>query len=481
MREACLIAGQWTNAADRIAIDNPATCAVIGHVPAFGAEMAERAIAAAADALSAWSTTSAKHRADILKRYYALIVEHRDSLAELMTLEQGKPLAEARAEISYAASFIEWFAEEARRVYGELIPANSENTRLMVMRQPIGVVAAITPWNFPAAMVTRKIGPALAAGCTVVLKPAEQTPFTALALGALAEQAGVPAGVLNIVTGDATAIGPVLTRSPLVRKLSFTGSTRVGALLYEQSAPTIKKLSLELGGNAPFIVFDDADLARAAEGVIASKFRNAGQTCVCANRILVQAAIHDRFVSHLTDLTRSLKVGDGFDQGVDIGPLIDAAAVEKMELHIADALAEGARLIIGGKRHELGGRFFEPTLVTGVRPGMLVTREETFGPLAPIVRFDHEEDAIAIANATPFGLAAYAYTSNLARSWRLAERIESGMVGINTGVISTEVAPFGGIKQSGLGREGGRQGIDDYLETKYVALALECAKGDAAL
>jgi len=480
MREACFVAGQWIDGEERIAVDNPATGAVIGHVPAFGAEMAERAITAAADALPGWSRTSAKHRADILKRYFTLIVEHRDALAELMTLEQGKPLAEARGEIDYAASFIEWFAEEARRIYGELVPANSESTRIMVMRQPIGVVAAITPWNFPAAMVTRKIGPALAAGCTVVLKPAEQTPFTALALGALAERAGVPAGVLNIVTGDAAAIGKALTESPVVRKLSFTGSTPVGALLYEQSAQTIKKLSLELGGNAPFIVFDDAHVTRAAEGVIASKFRNAGQTCVCANRILVQAGIHDRFVSRLSDLMRDLKVGDGFGEAVQIGPLIDEAAVEKVEHHIADAVAKGAHLLAGGRRHVLGGRFFEPTLLTGVGSDMVVTREETFGPLAPIIRFEREEEAIALANATPFGLAAYAYTADLSRSWRLAERIESGMVGINTGVVSTEVAPFGGVKRSGLGREGGRQGIDDYLETKYVALALNPVNGSAA-
>ena len=472
IREAALVAGHWIEGTARTAVDNPATGAVIGHVPICDPDTVRRAISAAADALPAWSGLSAKERADTLKRYFALVVEHAEPLASLLTLEQGKPLAEARSEIAYAAAFIEWYAEEARRVYGELVPANTTQSRVLVMRQPIGVVAAITPWNFPAAMVTRKIAPALAAGCTVVLKPAQQTPFTALALAALAEQAGVPPGVLNVVTGQAATIGQVLTDSPAVRKLTFTGSTGVGAKLYAQCAPTIKKLSLELGGNAPFIVFDDADVEAAADGAIASKFRNAGQTCVCANRILVQAGIHDRFTAALRARIAALRVGDGFADGTTIGPMIDDTALGKIEEHIRDALSKGARLEAGGARHAAGGRFFAPTLLTGIRPDMLVTREETFGPLAPIMRFDTEAEAVMLANDTPFGLAAYVYSTDMARCWRMAERIEAGMVGINTGIISTEVAPFGGIKQSGLGREGGRQGIDDYLETKYVALAL---------
>jgi len=471
-RNACLIGGEWLCPNQDIAVLDPATGATIGHVPGLSADRVESAIAAAAKAFESWSRESARYRADILKRFFALMIEHQDALAAILTEEQGKPLAEAKGEIRYAASFIEWFAEEARRVYGEVVPSNERDSRLLVLRQPIGVVGAITPWNFPAAMITRKVAPALAAGCTVVLKPAHQTPFTALALGVLAQEAGVPPGVLNIVTGSGVEIGGVLTASPVVRKLSFTGSTEVGAALYGQSARTIKKLSLELGGNAPFIVFDDADVEEAVAGIIASKFRNAGQTCVCANRIYVQRGIHDRLLPRLRDRVAALKVGPGMEGGTEIGPLIDGKAVEKVREHIADATAKGAAILLGGREHALGGQFFQPTIVTGVTREMIVTQEETFGPLAPIIAFDSEEEAITQANDTPFGLAAYAYTNDLSRCWRLLERIEAGMVGINTGIVSTEVAPFGGIKASGLGREGGRQGIEDYLEVKYGCIAL---------
>ena len=397
---------------------------------------------------------------------------HQDVLARILTREQGKPLAEAKGEIAYAASFIEWFAEEAKRIYGEVVPGHMPDKRIVVLKQPIGVVAAITPWNFPAAMVTRKLAPALAAGCTTVLKPASQTPFTALALAVLAEEAGVPAGVINVVTGGAAAIGGALTASPVVRKLTFTGSTEIGAKLYEQSAPTIKKLSLELGGNAPFIVFDDADLDAAVAGAIASKYRNAGQTCVCANRLYVQAGIHDRFVEALAKAVDGLVVGSGLDQGTTIGPLIDEAAVAKAQQHVDDAVSKGARIVTGGKAHPLGGRYFQPTIIEGVKAGMLVLNEETFGPVAPIIRFEDESDAIAKANATEFGLAAYFYARDMGRAWRVAEALESGIVGINTGLISTEVAPFGGVKASGLGREGSRHGIDDYLEIKYLCIGV---------
>lgn len=474
-REACLIGGRWITSDRWIEIDNPATGRVIGRVPDLGRAETVQAIAAAEAALPAWAARTAKNRADILRRFFDLMMRHQEALARLLTLEQGKPLNEARGEIAYAASFIEWFAEEAKRVYGEVIPPHQADKRLIVLKQPIGVVAAITPWNFPAAMVTRKIGPALAAGCTVVLKPAEQTPFSALALGRLAEEAGLPAGVLNIVTGEAIEIGAALTASPIVRKLSFTGSTEVGAKLYAQSAPSIKKLSLELGGNAPFIIFDDADLDAAVTGAIASKFRNAGQTCVCTNRFYVQAGIHDAFVDRLAAAIGALKVGPGDREDVEIGPLIDAGAVAKVEAHIADAVIKGATLVAGRPQAAPGSRFFAPALLSGVTGTMKVSREETFGPLAAVTRFDSEAEVVRLANETDFGLAAYFYTQDYARIWRVAEALDCGMVGINTGLISTEVAPFGGVKASGLGREGSRHGLDDYLEIKYICLGLHPA------
>jgi succinate-semialdehyde dehydrogenase/glutarate-semialdehyde dehydrogenase len=471
-REACLIAGEWVTGDRWIDVDNPATGQAIGRVPSLGAQETERAIAAAEEAMKPWAARTAKDRAVVLRRYFDLIMAHQDELAALLTEEQGKPLTEAKGEIAYAASFIEWFAEEAKRVYGDVIPGHQPDKRILVLKQPIGVVAAITPWNFPAAMITRKIGPALAAGCGVVVKPASQTPFTALALGVLAQEAGLPDGLLNIVTGSSTEIGGVLTASETVRKLSFTGSTEVGAKLYEQSAPTIKKLSLELGGNAPFIVFDDADLDAAVAGAIQSKFRNAGQTCVCANRIYVQDGVHDAFIDKFVKATEALKVGPGATAGTEIGPVIDDKAVAKVEAHIADVLAKGGQVVAGGHRHALGGRFFEPTVVTGVTRDMVVTEEETFGPLAPVIRFTDEADAIAQANDTPFGLAAYFYARDMGRIWRVGEAIEAGIVGVNTGIISTEVAPFGGVKASGLGREGSKYGIEDYLEIKYLCLSL---------
>ncbi len=472
LREACLIDGAWVTGETWIDVDNPATGETIGRVPRLGAAETERAIAAAAAAMPAWAAKTAKERSVVLRRYFDLIMAHQDALAELLTREQGKPLAEAKGEIAYAASFIEWFGEEAKRVYGQTIPGHAADKRIVVLKQPIGVVAAITPWNFPAAMITRKIGPALAAGCAVVLKPASQTPFSALALGVLAQEAGLPDGLLNIVTGAAREIGGVLTASPVVRKLSFTGSTEVGITLYEHSAPTIKKLSLELGGNAPFIVFDDADLDAAVAGAIASKYRNAGQTCVCTNRFYVQAGVHDAFVEKLAAATAALVVGNGATEGTQIGPLIDDAALAKAEEHIADAVALGARVVVGGARHPLGGRFFEPTVLADVTQDMLITREETFGPVAPVIRFDDDADAIRMANDTPFGLAAYFYARDLKRVWTVAEAIEAGIIGVNTGIISTEVAPFGGVKLSGLGREGSSFGIEDYLELKYICLGL---------
>ena len=473
LREACLIDGTWIEAGgDGIAVDDPATGEIVGRVPKLGAAETEAAIAAADRAMPAWAARTAKDRAQVLRAWFDLIMAHQDVLARILTREQGKPLAEAKGEIAYAASFIEWFAEEAKRIYGEVVPGHMPDKRIVVLKQPIGVVAAITPWNFPAAMITRKLAPALAAGCTTVLKPASQTPFTALALAVLAEEAGVPAGVINVVTGGAAAIGGALTASPVVRKLTFTGSTEIGAKLYEQSAPTIKKLSLELGGNAPFIVFDDADLDAAVAGAIASKYRNAGQTCVCANRLYVQAGIHDRFVEALAKAVNGLVVGNGLDQATTIGPLIDEAAVAKAQQHVDDAVSKGARIVTGGKAHPLGGRYFQPTIIEGVKAGMLVLNEETFGPVAPIIRFEDESDAIAKANATEFGLAAYFYARDMSRAWRVAEVLESGIVGINTGLISTEVAPFGGVKASGLGREGSRHGIDDYLEIKYLCIGI---------
>ncbi|HSW11998.1 MAG TPA: NAD-dependent succinate-semialdehyde dehydrogenase [Solimonas sp.] len=471
-REACLIGGEWVTGEHWIDVDNPATGAVIGRVPRFGRVETERAIAAADEAMGPWARQTAKERARILRRYHDLIMANQEELAALLTQEQGKPLSEARGEIAYAAGFIEWFAEEAKRVYGDVIPSHAPDKRIVVLKQPIGVVAAITPWNFPAAMITRKIGPALAAGCGVVVKPASQTPFTALALGALAQEAGLPPGLLNVVTGSATEIGGALTASETVRKLSFTGSTEIGAKLYAQSAPTIKKLSLELGGNAPFIVFDDADLDAAVVGALQSKFRNAGQTCVCAIRIYAQAGIHDAFVERLVAATAKLKVGAGSEPGTEIGPLIDDKALAKVREHIGDATAKGARVLTGGEAHALGGRYFTPTVLTGVTSEMLVSREETFGPLAPVFRFQDEDEVIAQANATPFGLAAYFYARDIGRIWRVAERIEAGIVGVNTGLISTELAPFGGIKASGLGREGSKYGLDDYLEIKYLCLGL---------
>ncbi|WAF87827.1 NAD-dependent succinate-semialdehyde dehydrogenase [Metapseudomonas otitidis] len=471
-RQQAYIDGQWLDAADgaRQDIFNPATGACIGQVPNLGAAEARQAIEAAERAWPAWRALTAKERSARLKRWHALMIEHTETLAQILTLEQGKPLAEARGEIVYAASFIEWFAEEAKRIYGDTIPSHKGDARIVVTKEPIGVVAAITPWNFPAAMITRKAGPALAAGCTCIVKPAPETPFSALALAALAEQAGIPAGVFNVITGDAVAIGGELTASPAVRKLSFTGSTAIGKLLMAQCAPTLKKVSLELGGNAPFIVFDDADLERAVEGALVAKFRNAGQTCVCVNRFLVQDGIHDAFVARLAERVAQLKVGSGFDEGVTQGPLINERAVAKVEDHVRDALAQGARLLCGGERHPLGHSFYPPTVLAEVNTGMKVAREETFGPLAAVFRFQDEAEAVRLANDTEFGLAAYCYTRDLGRAWRMSEALEYGMVGINEGLISTEVAPFGGIKASGLGREGSHYGIEDYLEIKYTLM-----------
>ncbi|MDO7843410.1 NAD-dependent succinate-semialdehyde dehydrogenase [Sphingomonas immobilis] len=472
LRTQCLIGGTWCDADSgaTIAVTDPATGAVIGTVPDMGRAETARAIAAADGAFRDWSGRIASDRATILRRLFDLMIANREDLARIMTAEQGKPLAEARGEIGYAASFIEWFAEEAKRVYGDIIPENAPGRRILVRKQPIGVFAAITPWNFPAAMITRKAGPGWAAGCTGVIRPASQTPFSALALGVLAERAGMPPGVCNIVTGRATAIGAELTESRTVRKLSFTGSTEVGAKLLAQCAPTIKKTSMELGGNAPFIVFDDADLEAAVDGAVAAKFRNAGQTCVCANRLLVQSGIHDRFVAALAAKVRGFKVGDGRDDGVTQGPLIDGAAVAKANAHVTDALAKGAKLIEGGTPHPLGGHFFTPTVLADVPLSADCFREETFGPVAPVFRFETEDDAIAMANDTEFGLASYLYTRDLARAFRVSEALEYGIVGINEGLISTEVAPFGGVKASGLGREGSKYGIEDYLELKYVGI-----------
>jgi succinate-semialdehyde dehydrogenase/glutarate-semialdehyde dehydrogenase len=474
LRTRAYIAGKWQDAASGAthAVVNPATRETIGTVPDMGALEARRAVEAAAQAFPAWAARTAKERAAVMRRWYELMMANQEDLATLMTAEQGKPLAESKGEIAYAAAFIEWFAEEGKRLYGDVIPGHQADKRIIVLRQPVGVVAAITPWNFPAAMITRKVAPALAAGCTVVVKPASQTPYSALALAALAARAGVPAGVLNVITGAAAAIGAELTANPTVRKLSFTGSTSVGKQLMAQCAGTLKKLSLELGGNAPFIVFDDADLDAAVAGAIASKFRNTGQTCVCANRLLVQAGVYEDFTRKLVHAVAQLKVGDGLEGPTDQGPLIDTHALAKVEQHLADAAAKGARIVQGGHRHSLGGTFFEPTVLTHATPAMLLAREETFGPVAALFRFETEADAIRMANDTEFGLACYFYTRDLARSWRVAEALEYGIVGLNTGLISTEVAPFGGIKESGTGREGSRYGILDYTEIKYLCVGL---------
>ncbi|AUN95039.1 NAD-dependent succinate-semialdehyde dehydrogenase [Pseudazoarcus pumilus] len=471
-REQAFVDGEWIAADSGASFDvlDPATRERIGRVPDLGRAETERAIDAAAAALPAWRAKLAGERAAILREWNRLILEAADDLAAIMTAEQGKPLFEARGEIVYAASFVEWFAEEARRIEGEIIPTPAADRRLLVLRQAVGVCAAITPWNFPAAMITRKVAPALAAGCTVVVKPAEQTPLSALALAVLAERAGFPKGVFNVVTGDAPTIGGVLTASPVVRKLSFTGSTEVGRLLMEQCAPTLKKLSMELGGNAPFIVFDDADLDQAVKGAISSKFRNTGQTCVCANRLYVQAGVYDEFAHRLAEAVGKLRIGAGFEDGVHIGPLIDDAAVEKVESHVSDALAHGARAILGGARHARGGTFFEPTVLTGVTPAMRVAREETFGPVAPLFRFESEEEVLRMANDTEYGLAAYFFTRDVGRVFRVAEALEFGIVSANTGVFSSAVFPFGGIKQSGFGREGARAGIEEYLEMKSLCI-----------
>ncbi len=472
MKHACLIGGKWRPAGvgGVVSVDNPSTGAVLGAVPNFGSEETREAVSVAQSALANWRGRTAKDRATILRRWYQLILEHTEHLAAIMTAEQGKPLAESRGEVAYGASFIEWFAEEGKRIYGDVIPSPWEDRRIVVVKQPVGVVAAITPWNFPIAMITRKVGPALAAGCTCVVKPASATPFSALAIAALAQEAGVPDGVLNVVTGSARAIGGELTANPIVQKVTFTGSTDIGKVLMRQSADTVKKVSMELGGNAPFIVFDDADIDAAVEGAIASKYRNTGQTCVCTNRILVQRGVHDAFVERLVARVNELVVGDGFSEGAQQGPLIDLSAVEKVEEHIADACSKGASVAAGGARHMLGGSFFQPTILTGVTTDMAVAREETFGPLAPIFTFDSEEEAIKLANDTEFGLAAYFYSRDIGRIWRVAEALEYGMVGINEGIISTEVAPFGGIKESGVGREGARYGIEEFVETKYLCM-----------
>jgi len=471
-REACLVGGKWVEAGSgkTIPVRDPATGDVIGAVPSLSAAETRQAIEAAHAAFPAWRAKLAKDRSAVLRRLFDLMMENQEDLAQIMTAEQGKPLAESRGEIAYAANFIEWFSEEAKRVYGDLIPAPRSGQRILVMKEPIGVFAAITPWNFPSAMITRKAGPGWAAGCTGVIRPASQTPFSALALGVLAERAGMPAGVCNVVTGAAAEMGAELTSNPLVRKLTFTGSTEVGAKLLAQAATTIKKCSMELGGNAPFLVFDDADLDAAVQGAMASKYRNAGQTCVCANRLLVQDGVFDAFAEKLGAAVRALKVGPGTEEGVTQGPLINADAVAKVEEHIADATAHGARVVLGGKRHALGGNFFEPTILADVPRDALIFREETFGPVAPLFRFHTEAEAVAMANDTPFGLAAYFYARDMGRIVRVAEGLEVGIVGVNEGIISTEVAPFGGVKQSGLGREGSKYGIEDYLEIKYVAL-----------
>ena len=471
-RSRCYINGEWVASGDGgvIPIVNPSTGKRIGSVPQLGPADTRNAIEAAHAAFPSWRAKTAKERAATLRRWHDLIMAAQEDLARLMTAEQGKPLAEARGEIAYAASFVEWFAEEAKRVYGDVIPPHQADKRLLVLKEPIGVCAAITPWNFPAAMITRKTAPALAAGCTVVLKPASATPFSALALAELADRAGIPKGVFNVVTGNAQPIGAELASHPMVRKLTFTGSTETGKLLMQQCAGTVKKLSLELGGNAPFIVFEDADLDAAAEGALQSKYRNAGQTCVCANRLLVHEKVYDAFAAKLTERVGRLQVGDGMEPGITTGPLINAAALAKVEDHVADAVSRGAKVLIGGKRHSRGGLFFEPTVLVDVNPSMKITREETFGPVAPLYRFGTDAEAVALANDTAYGLAAYFYSRDVGRIFRAAEALEYGIIGINSGIISTDVAPFGGMKESGIGREGGKYGIDEFLETKYLCM-----------
>jgi succinate-semialdehyde dehydrogenase/glutarate-semialdehyde dehydrogenase len=470
LRTGHFIGGEWYESATSYPVLNPATGEVIAQVAKGGAAETTQAVAAAERTFPAWRAMTAKERGARVKRWGELMLENLDALAELLSREQGKPLAEARGEVGYAASFLEWFAEEAKRSYGDVIPSPNPHAKIIVTREPVGVVAAITPWNFPLAMITRKAGPALAAGCTMVLKPSEETPLSAFALAVLAEKAGIPPGVFNIVSGDAVAIGGVLTESEVVRKLSFTGSTRVGKLLAKQSADTLKKLSLELGGNAPFIVFDDADIDAAVQGAMASKFRNTGQTCVCVNRFYVQDGIYDAFTQALTQAVRKMRIGNALQGDVEQGPLINPAALKKVEAHVADALQKGAKVLTGGKPHALGGTFYEPTVLIDASKSMLIAAEETFGPVAACFRFKTEDEAIAAANDTSFGLSAYFYTRDLARAWRVAEALESGMVGINEGILSTEVAPFGGVKQSGLGREGSKYGLDEYTELKYMMM-----------
>ncbi|UKJ74389.1 NADP-dependent succinate-semialdehyde dehydrogenase [Azospirillum brasilense] len=473
LRFQCFVDGRWVDAdsGKTVEVTNPADGSVLGSVPMMGADETRRAIDAAERAWPAWRALTAKERAKTLRTWFDLMMANQEDIARIMTAEQGKPLAEARGEVAYAASFIEWFAEEGKRVYGDTVPQHLPGRRIVVTKEPIGVTAAITPWNFPAAMITRKAGPALAAGCPMVIKPATATPLTALAMAVLAERAGIPAGILSVVTGSARAIGGEMTGNPTVRKLTFTGSTEIGKELMAQCAGTVKKVSLELGGNAPFLVFNDADLDEAVKGAIASKYRNTGQTCVCANRLLVQSGVYDAFAAKLAEAVKALKVGPGLTtEGAQQGPLIDMAAVEKVEDHIRDATEKGARVVLGGKRHELGGSFFEPTILADVTPAMKVAREETFGPVAPLFRFETEEEAVRMANATEFGLAAYFYSRDIGRVWRVAEALEYGIVGINEGIISTEVAPFGGMKESGIGREGSKYGIEDYLEIKYLCM-----------
>ncbi|MBW4055874.1 MAG: NADP-dependent succinate-semialdehyde dehydrogenase [Proteobacteria bacterium] len=472
LKQLCYINGQWLAADSRQAINvtNPATGGIIGTIPKMGLNETRRAIEAASAAWPAWRAKTGKERAVILRRWFDLMMENQEDLAMIMTVEQGKPLAESRGEISYAASFIEWFAEEGKRIYGDTIPAHARDKRIVVIKEPIGVCAAITPWNFPAAMITRKAGPALAAGCTMVVKPATATPYSALALAELGERAGIPAGVFSVITGSSGEIGTEMTSNPIIRKLTFTGSTEVGKQLTAQCAGTMKKVSMELGGNAPFIVFDDADLDAAVEGAVASKYRNAGQTCVCTNRLLVQAGVYDLFAEKLATAVAKMPVGNGLDAAVQQGPLIDEASVQKVEEHINDAVSKGARITLGGKRHERGGTFFQPTIICDVTPQMLVAREETFGPVAPLFKFATDEEAVAMANDTEFGLASYFYTRDIGRVWRVAEALEYGMVGINTGLISTEIAPFGGVKESGIGREGSKYGIEEFVEVKYLCM-----------